>query len=103
MNEMMIGLPLPSWLLLMGGSAISRQWHMEVLLHAKGYRPGEAVERGLFHGLYRNKEEMTAEARVRAENLKTMNLEAYYTSKKRMRGPDVDRVLRLLKDELPTH
>lgn len=101
MNEMLIGLPLPSWLLLICGSAIPRQWQMEVLLHARGYSPKEAVERGLFHGVYRNKEEMIAEARVRAENLKTLNVGAYDTSKKRMRGPDIDRVLRLLKDELP--
>ncbi len=57
----------------------------------------------MFHRLYRNEEEMIGEARFRAENLETLNLDAYNTSKKRMRGPDIDRVLRLLKDELPTH
>jgi len=103
MNEMITGLPLPSWLLLVCGSAIPRQWQMEVLLHARGYSPREAAERGLFHGLYGNEEEMIAEARIRAENLKILNLHAYYTSKKRMRGPDIDRVLRLLKEELPTY
>jgi enoyl-CoA hydratase len=101
MNEMVMGIPLPSWLLLLCRSAIPRQWQMEALLHAKAYIPSEVVERGMFHGLYGHVDEMMAEARDRSENLKVLNLQAYDTTKKRMRGPEVEHALRLLKEELP--
>jgi enoyl-CoA hydratase len=101
MNEMVIGIPMPSWLLLVCRSAIPQQWQIEALLHARAYSPSEAVERGLFHGLYRNMEEITKEACARSEHLKTLNLQAYHTTKKRMRGPDMERALKLFKEELP--
>jgi enoyl-CoA hydratase len=102
MNEMVMGIPMPSWLLLLCRSAIPQLWQMEALLHARAYSPREVVERGLFHGLYGNVDEIMAEARARAENLKLLNLHAYYTTKKRMRGPDMEHALNLFKDELPT-
>jgi enoyl-CoA hydratase len=101
MNEMVMGIPMPSWLLLLCRSAIPRQWQMEALLHAKAYSPSEVVDRGMFHGLYGNVNEIMAEGRARSENLKLLNLQAYYTTKKRMRGPDMEHALRLFKEELP--
>ena len=101
LNEMVIGIPMPSWLLLLLRSAIPQQWQMEALLHARDYSPSEAVEQGMFHGLYGNVEGVMAEARARSEKLKTLNLQAYYTTKKRMRGPDIEHALQLLKQELP--
>lgn len=102
MNEMVLGVPMPTWLLLLCRSAIPRQWQVEALLHAKAYSPSEAVERGMFHGLYANVDEIMAETKARAENLKLLNLQAYDTTKKRMRGPDMEQALRLFKEELPT-
>ncbi len=102
MNEMVMGIPMPSWLLLLCQSAVPRQWQMEALLHAKAYSPSEVVERGMFHGLYANVDEIITETKARAENLKLLNLQAYDTTKKRMRGPDMEHALRLFKEELPT-
>jgi len=102
MNEMLMGIPMPSWLLLLCRSAIPQQWHMEALLHARAYTPSEAVERGLFHGLYANVDGIMAEARARSEALKLLNPHAYYTTKKRMRGPDMEHALALYREELPT-
>ena len=101
MSEMVMGIPMPSWLLLLCRSAIPRQWQIETLLHAKAYSPLEGVERGMFHGLYNNVDELMTEARARSENLKMLNLQAYYTTKKRMRGPDIEHALALFKEELP--
>jgi enoyl-CoA hydratase len=102
MNEMLMGVPMPSWLLLLCRSAIPQPLQMEALLHARAYSPSEVVERGLFHGLYGNVDEMMAEARARSENLKLLNPHAYYMTKKRMRGPEMEHALRLFKEELPT-
>ena len=102
MNEMVMGIPMPTWLLLICRSAIPQQWQMEVLLHAKAYSPSEVVERGIFHGLCDSVNEIMAEARTRSEHLKSLNLQAYCTTKKRMRGPDMEQALRLFKEELPT-
>ncbi len=102
MNEMVMGIPMPSWLLLLCRSAIPRQWQMEALLHAKAYNPSEVVERGMFHGLYGSVDEIMAEAKAHSETLKLLNLQAYYTTKKRMRGPDMEHALRLFEEELPT-
>ena len=101
MNEMVIGISFPSWMLLIGRSAVPVQWLAESFLHGRAYSPAEAVEKGMFHGLIKNEKDVIAHARAQAENLKTLNLQAYHTSKKRMRGSDVEHVLELLKEELP--
>jgi enoyl-CoA hydratase len=101
MNEMTIGIPLPSWMLLIGRCAIPVQWLAEALLHARAYSPTEAVERGIFHGLIKNGENVEAYGRDQSVNLKTLNMHAYATSKNRMRASEVKHVLELLKEELP--
>ena len=101
LNEMVIGIPMPTWLLLLLRSAIPQQWQMEALLHARDYTPSEVVERGMFHGLYEDVEGIMAEAGARSEKLKGLNFKAYYMTKKRMRGPDIEHALQLLKQELP--
>lgn len=101
MNEMMIGIPFPSWMLLIGRSAMPAQFFAEAFLHARAYSPGEAVEKGISHGLFKGEEDALADAMARTEHLKTLNLHAYRTSKKRLCAAEVDRVLELLKTELP--
>lgn len=101
MNEMMIGIPFPSWMLLIGRSAVPVEWFVEAFLHAKAYSPVEAVKRGIFHGLMKKEEDVIAHTRAQTENLKTLNMHAYRTSKNRLRTPESEHVLRLLKDELP--
>lgn len=101
MNEAVIGIPFPSWMLLVGRSAISVQWFAEAFLHAVAYTPLEALEKGILHGVIKSKEEALAFAKAEAEKLKHLNLRAYYESKKRLRESDVRDVLELLKGELP--
>jgi enoyl-CoA hydratase len=101
MNEMMIGIPFPSWMLLIGRSAVPLQWFVETFLHAKAYTPVEAVERGMFRGLIKKEEDVMAYTRAHTENLKTLNMHAYRTSKNRLRTSEIEHALRLLKGELP--
>lgn len=101
MNEAVIGIPLPTWMLMIGSAVIPAQWLSETFLHGRAYVPEEAVERGLIHGLIRNGDDPIANAKTRTEYLKGVNLQAYKTSKTRLRHADVQQVLELLKDELP--
>ena len=101
MNEMLVGIPFPSWMLLIGRSSLPMEGFMEAFLHAKPFSPAEAVERRMFHGLTREGEDPIAQAQAAAEKLKGLNLPAYGTSKKRLRDADVEHVLALLKEELP--
>jgi enoyl-CoA hydratase len=101
MNEMLVGIPLPSWMLLVGRSAIPVRWQVETLLHARAYSPADAVEKEVFHGLIEDGEDPIAYAMAQVEKLSSLNFMAYKTSKKRLREGDVRQVLELLKKELP--
>jgi enoyl-CoA hydratase len=101
MNEMVVGIPFPSWMLLIGRSSVPVEAFTEAFLHAKAFSPAEAVKRGMFQGLTREGEDPMAHARAAAEKLKSLNLSAYGTSKERLRDADVEHVLELLKEELP--
>lgn len=101
MNEMVLGIPFPSWMLLIGRSSISVQWFAEAFLHAVAYTPLQALDKGMLHGVIKSKEEALAFAKAEAGKLKNLNLRAYYESKKRLRESDVRDVLELLKGELP--
>jgi enoyl-CoA hydratase len=101
LNEMVIGIPFPSWMLLIGRSAIPVERFAETFLHAKAFSPVDAVARGIFHGLMNKEEDVQAHARAQAGNLKTLNTYAYRTSKNRLRTFESEHALRLLKGELP--
>jgi enoyl-CoA hydratase len=101
MNEMMIGIPLPSWMLLIGRFAVPAQVFIEALLHARAFTPEEAVEKAISHGLIKQDEDALAFVMARTGHLKALNSDAYRTSKNRLRATEVEGVLRLLKDELP--
>ena len=101
MNEMLVGIPLPTWMLLIARSAIPVRWQVETLLHARAYSPEDAVEKDLFHGLIEEGEDLLVYAKSQIEKLSALNFKAYETSKKRLRKSDVDQVLGLLRDELP--
>jgi len=101
MNEVMIGIPIPSWMFLIGRSAIPTQWLVKTFLHAKAYSPLEALETGLFQGLIKKEEDIVPYTKGQIESLKILNMQAYCTSKNRLRTSESDHVLQLLKDELP--
>ncbi|RJR52655.1 MAG: hypothetical protein C4576_02440 [Desulfobacteraceae bacterium] len=101
MNEMVIGIPLPTWMLMIGRAVIPAQWLAEAFLHGRAYLPGEAMEKGLLHGLIGKDEDPAATVKNRIVHLKGVNCQAYRTSKSRLRHADIEQVLELLKDELP--
>ena len=101
MNEMITGIPFPSWMLLIGRFALPAPCFIEAFLHARAYSPGETKEMGMCHGLTKREEDAAAVAMARTVHLKSLNLHAYRTSKERLCANEVKRVLELLKDELP--
>jgi enoyl-CoA hydratase len=101
MNEVAIGIPLPSWMLLIAGTAIPLSWQASVLLHARPVTPAEAFERGIVDGLVDASGDVVAHARANASDLLALAAEAYATTKRRQRGDSVARVLELLDEELP--
>ena len=101
MNEMVTGIPFPSWMLLIGRFAIPAPYFTEAFLHAKVYSPEETEQKGLSHGLFKGEGEGVAVAMARTAPLKSLNSHAYRISKQRLCAGEVERVLKLLKDELP--
>jgi enoyl-CoA hydratase len=101
MNEVAIGISVPSWMLLIGASAIPPRHHVEAMLHARVYAPREAFERGILDEVVPREGDVVAHATQRAAALLPLAREAYAVTKKRMREADAERVLRQLEDELP--
>ena len=101
-NEITIGIPLPSWMLLLGKSAIPPGFQTEALLHAKTYTPKEAHDAGIFHGLIDNGEDINVAINSEVEALMSLNTPAYSISKKRLREKEIKEVLAMLKEELPS-
>lgn len=99
MNEVLIGIALPSWVLAITQAVIPAQRHAEVLLHGKAYSPGEAVAAGLFDELAAPGSDLVARAEERLAPLASLNPQAYALSKRRMRGPALERALALLPHE----
>jgi enoyl-CoA hydratase len=100
MNEVAIGIPLPSWMLFIGESAIPATARNEFLLHARAYSPAEALARGIVDGLGATAEETERLANERARSLVALNRAAYAESKRRMREAGAARALELLRAEL---
>lgn len=100
MNELAIGIPLPSWMLLIGKAAIPAGSQTETLLHAKAYTPREAHDSGIFHGLIENGEDVDASLNNEINALAGLHMQSYSITKKRLREKAVREVLALLKDEL---
>lgn len=99
MNEVHIGIALPSWVLAIIQPVIPPQRHTEVLLHGKAYAPKEAVAAGFFDELAMPGSDLVARAKERLAPLASLNPQAYALSKRRMRGPTIERALALLPQE----
>ena len=91
---------MPSWMLLIGSSAIPQRWQIEAFLHGKAYNPAEIVARNIFDAIVEEGSDVVAYAKSEAEKLLSLNLTAYAKTKKRMRISRVEEVKILLKDEL---
>jgi enoyl-CoA hydratase len=101
-NEHAIGIPLPSWMLLIGRSAIPVAFQTAALLHAKAYTPREAHDAGIFHGFIDSGADIDASLSTEVNALMGLHTNAYSITKRRLREEAVEKVLAILKDELPS-
>jgi enoyl-CoA hydratase len=99
MNEVLIGIALPSWVLAITQPVIPPRRHTQVLLHGRAYSPKEAVSAGFFDEMVEPGSDLVARAKELLAPLASLNSQAYALSKRRMRGPAIERALALLPQE----
>ncbi len=99
LNEVAIGLALPSWAIALAHSAIPTRWHTEAILHARMYAPAEALERGIVDATA-PPERLLEQARGAAASLAPLDQTAYAISKKRHRAREVAFVGDLIEKEI---
>lgn len=100
-NEVAIGIPVPSWMALIAATGVPHRYHTEAVLHARAYSPREALERGIVQALAEQARDVAAFAAECCRHLSMLAPMAYAETKRRMRAADVAHVLTLLEDELP--
>jgi enoyl-CoA hydratase len=100
-NEVAIGIPVPSWMALIAISGIPHRSRTEAILHARAYSPREALDRGILHVLAEHGRDVVELAVESCRHLSMLAPTAYAETKRRMRAADVARVLALLEDEIP--
>ena len=99
LNEVAIGLPLPTWAIVIAESAVPHRWHTEAILHARAYLPADAVERNIVNGVV-SPDRLLDEASSAAARLGTLHQAAYATSKTRLRAMAVEWALARLEPEV---
>src|SRR5213594_4156202 len=100
LNEVAIGLALPTWAIVLAQAAVPPRWHTEAILHARAYSPEEALERHIVHEVVRPAERVVAEARAAAAPLAALDQTAYATSKARHRAMAVKWAAEQLETEI---
>ena len=100
LNEVAIGIPMPSWMAAIAATAIPSTAHVEALLHARAYAPGEALQRGILTGLVPEGGDVVQHATLQSADLLALPRDAYATTKQRLRAAEVERVTALLEGEL---
>jgi Delta3-Delta2-enoyl-CoA isomerase len=99
LNEVAIGLPLPSWAIVLAHSAIPPRRQTEAILHARPYSPDEALDRNIIHGVA-SAERLLEEAHALAEPLRALDQAAYAVAKARHRALEVKWASDLLETEM---
>ena len=69
LNEVAIGIPMPSWMATIAAAAIPRHLHVEALLHAHAFAPAEAFAHGILNGLVAEGEDAVRHATEQAADL----------------------------------
>src|SRR5581483_3146531 len=85
LNEVAIGLTLPTWAIVLACAAIPPRWHTEAILHARAYAPEEALAREIVDRVV-PPEQLLAAAREAAAPLAALDHAAYGGSKARLRA-----------------
>lgn len=99
LNEVAIGLPLPSWAIALAHAAVPPRHQTDALLHARAYSPAEALARGIVHAVV-PADRLLAEATAAAAPLCVLDQAAYATSKARHRAMEAKWVGDLLETEV---
>ncbi len=100
LNEIAIGLALPTWAIVLAQAAVPPRRHTEAILHARAYSPEEALERHIVHEVVRPAERVVAEARAAAAPLAALDQTAYAISKARHRAMAVKWAAEQLETEI---
>jgi enoyl-CoA hydratase len=100
LNEVAIGLVLPTWAIILARTAVPTRWHTEAILHARAYTPDEALARGIVDAVARPADAVLAEARALATPLAALDQAAYAGSKARHRVPELEWASRFLESEI---
>jgi len=72
LNEVQIGLALPTWAMVVAQSAVPHRWHTEAILHGRPYLPADALERSLVTAVVAP-ERLLAESSEAAARLATLH------------------------------
>src|SRR5947207_7379452 len=99
LNEVAIGLPLPTWAIAIAESAVPHRWHTEAILHARAYSPPDALARNLVNGVVAP-DRLPDEASSAAARLGALHQAAYAASKTRLRAMAVEWALARLEPEV---
>jgi enoyl-CoA hydratase len=83
MNEVVIGLAVPSWAIAICQSVMPARCHNEALLHARPYTPAEARAYGMIDGVTGD---AVASARAAAGQIPAHDRQAYAETKRRLRS-----------------
>jgi enoyl-CoA hydratase len=100
MNEMLTGLPFPTWMINIFQGTVPVQYLPEMLLHAHIYSPAETLQKGLIHGLAPAGEDPRELALRSCADLMILNQRAYAVSKKMMRAQAAEEALGRLRAEI---
>ena len=99
LNEVAIGIAMPSWMALIAASAVPSHRLTDLLLHARAFSPDDALASGIVSALGAGPSETEAHALAAAAPLAALNRAAYTESKRRLRTPVVERALEGLAAE----
>jgi enoyl-CoA hydratase len=99
LNEVAIGLPVPTFGVEIARTAVSPQWQAELCLHARVYTLPDARDRGIIESLHAPDALLDA-AVARATPLASLATSAYEATKVRLRGPAAATARAALDDEI---
>src|SRR5438093_8235698 len=100
LNEVAIGLVLPTWAIMLAQAAVPPRRHTEAILHARAYSPEEAPEQHIVHEVVRPAERVVPAARAAAGPLAALDQTAYAISKARHRAMAVRWAAEQLETEI---
>ncbi len=98
-NEVAIGLTVPTWAMTIAESVIDPHWRTEAILHARPYTPAEAAARHFVHEVC-PPDAVLDRARALAAPLTALNRKSYAVTKRRQRTVAVTWAESVLADEM---